>query len=654
MRVFQLASFLVATDAYNACIMDATQLTSQLQQALQLIEELRSQNASLTQAVDQLGVTKSLSQELQTLRCDYEALVHSTQTLMEDRDRLQQRVEELEVTNRRLVDMLWGRRSEVRRPAPGQLQLDFPDDTPSSEQEQAVIMAQQQVDEAADLELLRVDAERRRRRRAEQRANREFPKNLERRERVLDLDEEQKEGLTYIGDEVTERLRFEKPHVYVERIVRRKYVAKKAPEQGVITAPTPLNIVEGSRYDFSVIAAILSQKYAFHCPTYRQQDWFAQCGWHPSRSTINDLINTSVSVLVPLFWQMWSLLLDQDILMTDDTRVQLLSRNALNEEQQELLRKRRTSGTPPGSEPGNVLDPGSVTSYAWLYRGLDGLAPYNVFHWSLSHEHAVVDAHLENYRGVLVGDGYSAYTQIAQRSDSRIVHASCNVHARREFLSAEGVEPILSAQAKSLYRQLYDVEERGTHYDAQRLYELRQREAVPIWNRFERWLESEPLRRVLPESPIGKAVTYVRNQWADLQRYLSDGRIPIDNSLTEQDLRPLTVGRANWKFLGHPQAAEGRLQLISITSSAARHHLVMHDYLEDVLRKLADAAQHHPQHLEIGGEYLLDLLPDRWATMHPQSVRQERIEEKKRVDENKRARRARRRLLERRRAQDQN
>ena len=122
------------------------------------------------------------------------------------------------------------------------------------------------------------------------------------------------------------------------------------------------------------------------------------------------------------------------------------------------------------------------------------------------------------------------------------------------------------------------------------------------------------------------------------------------NSDTEQDLRPLTVGRTNWKFLGHPQAAAGRLQLVSIASSAARNHLVVHDYLEDVLRKLADAAQHHPHHLELGSEYLLDLLPDRWAAAHPQSVRQERIEEKKQIAENKRARRARQRLLDRRRA----
>ena len=630
--------------------MDVTPLATQLEQALQLNEELRSQQVSLLQMNQQLQAENAaFRQPLETLRHDHEALVASTQTLMADREQLQRRVAELEAINQRLVDMLWGRRSERREFSPDQLLLDFPEEAPQTAEEEAVIMAQQQAEEAWDAQVLRDAAARRQRRREAQRQTREFPEHMERRERVLDLSAEEKVGLTRIGEVVTERMRFENPHAYIERIVRPKYVVPDHPERGVIAQPPPLNIVEGCKYDFSVIAAILAQKYAFHCPTYRQQDWFAQWGWFPSRSTLNELINISVDVLEPLFCQMWQLLLQQPILLTDDTRVLLLTRNSLSEEQEAVLHARRTSGTPPGAEPREVNDRGSVTSYAWLYRGLDGLAPYNVFHWSLAHQHAVVDAHLASFCGMVVGDAFTGYTGIEERSQGRILHASCNMHARREFVKAEVSEPILSAQAESLYRQLYDVEERGKSRDAQGLLELRQREAVQIWQRFDQWLESEPVRRVLPQSPLGKAVTYMRNQWTALQRYLSDSRIPIDNSQSEQDVRPLTVGRANWKFLGHPQAAAGRLQLVSIVSSAARHHLMVHDYLEDVLRKLADAAQHHPAQLELGSEYLLDLLPDRWAAAHPQSVRHERIAEQQQVAGNKRARRARQRILDRRR-----
>jgi transposase len=635
--------------------MDVRQLTIQLEQVMKFNEELREQNASLAQMVEQVrDENTTVQQEVATQRHDYESLLNSTQTLIDDRDKMQRRVDELEAINKRLVDMLWGRRSERRSFSPDQLDLNFgAEPSPGDDEQQAVLMAQLQADEALDEQIVRDADARRRRRRETQKQTQEFPEHLERRERVLDLSDEEKAGLTRIGEVVSERMRFEKPTVYIERIVRPKYVQQGQPDRGVIAASPPLSIVEGCKYDFSVVAAILSQKFAFHCPTYRQQDWFAQCGWFPSRSTLNDLINVSVDVLTPLFDQMWQLLLQQPILLTDDTRMLLLTRGALSREQIESLQGRRRSGTPPGDAPEELPDRGSVTSYAWLYTGLDCLAPYNVFHWSLTHQHSVVDEHLESFEGLVVGDAFSGYTQIENRSDGRIVHASCNTHARREFVKSESSEPVLSAQAESFYRQLYDVEERGKLLSVQGLFDLRLRDAVPIWERFGHWLESDKVRHALPQSDIGKAIGYLRNQWTALRRYLSDGRIPIDNNQSEQEIRPLTVGRKNWTFLGHPRAAAGRLQLVSIASSAARHHLVIQDYLEDVLRKLADATQNNPAQLTLGSEYLLELLPDRWAAAHPKSVRSKRIEEKKRIAENKRARRARRRILARRQAQPQ-
>jgi hypothetical protein len=116
------------------------------------------------------------------------------------------------------------------------------------------------------------------------------------------------------------------------------------------------------------------------------------------------------------------------------------------------------------------------------------------------------------------------------------------------------------------------------------------------------------------------------------------GRVPSSTRIH------FTVGRSNWLFLGHPAAAAGRLQLYSVVSSAHRHHLVIDDYLEDVLRRLADAQQNHPADLAPGSPYLLDLLPDRWAVAHPQSIRRNRIEEREAVWDAKRRRRAESRM----------
>ena len=174
--------------------------------------------------------------------------------------------------------------------------------------------------------------------------------------------------------------------------------------------------------------------------------------------------------------------------------------------------------------------------------------------------------------------------------------------------------------------------------------ELRQREAVPVWKTLERWLASDRVQRAaLPRSPFGKAVGYMRNQWDVLQRYLTDGELPFDNNQAERAIRPLAVGRRNWLFFGHPQAAASRLRLMSIVSSAHRHNLVVEDYLADILQQLADAAQNDPAKLQ--AEFLADLLPDQWASKHPTSIRKQRVAEKVDRQDAKRARRARQRIL---------
>jgi transposase len=621
--------------------MDDTLLREQLRQSEQRNEELCRELASLRASQDRV------LKEFGALRDNYEALLDATRVITDDREALRLRVVELEASNKRLVDMLWGRRSERRAESPDQQHLNFGDDPvdlPSAEQ-QEIITAQTKADEGFDQELLRRLEARRNVRREKRGRSEEFPSHIERRERIIDLSDEQKQGLKWIGDKVTERLRFEKPHAYVEVIKRPQYVVPGQPEEGVRSMPPPLSIIEGCKYDFSIVAAILAMKFAFHMPTYREQDWFAQCGWFPSRSTTNDLINYGVATIGPLHHQMWLLLLGQPILLGDDTTLRVLLRGALSEEdlanlsQRSRFRQALDAGQLPNTGP-----PGSATSYAWLYTSLDGLAPYNVFHWSLTHQNSVIDAHLATYHGIFVGDACGANARLQQRSGGRITHAGCNTHARREFVEAESNDPILASQAISFYRQLYDVEERAKTLDAAARWELRQRDAVPIWNRMRRWLDGDVTKRVLPRSAIGEAIGYLRNQWSALTVYLTDGRIPIDNDQSEQAIRALTVGRNNWLFLGHPRAAAGRLQMYSVVSSAHRHHLVIDDYLEDVLRRLADAQQNHPADLKPGSPYLLDLLPDRWALAHPQSVRKGRMEDKEMVFDAKRWRRAQSRV----------
>jgi hypothetical protein len=418
----------------------------------------------------------------------------------------------------------------------------------------------------------------------------------------------------------------------------------------VISVPVPPAVIEGGKYDVSIYAAVVTFKYGFHLPTYREQELFSMFGWFPNRSTLNDLMNQSCELIVPLYEQFRTMIMRDNIVMGDDTQVKLLTRGALDEVDLERLGKRRAKqrkngGSMADSAAGEKFDShGSVNSYVWCYRGLDDKYPYNIFDWSLTRQHATVGRHLIDFRGTLCGDAFGGNTRISVASDGRVAFSACNVHARREFVRAEKDEPELVAQALSFYRQLYAIEERGRSLSAADRLALRQSESVLIWQRMGHWLEQLPLHRILPKSLFGQAVGYLRNQWSGLQIYLSDGRLPIDNSATELTIRPWAIGRKNWMFLGHPSAAVSRLQLYSIVSSAARHQLVLPDYLEDVLARLSVARSSSPAELELDSELLLSLLPDRWAASHPESVCVGRREEQAERSETTRAKRARRRL----------
>ena len=571
-------------------------------------------------------------------------LTDAAQVLQEDREELRNKIAELQAAVDRLTNMLWGRRSEKRinsdQPTLFDLQLTAEE---LSARQQEILAAEDLLSDAAKQKLLDELLQRRKTRqlkRLEQGGREEFPEHLERRHITLDLDDEDKQGLTLLDVKLFERLRFERPRIYVEVIHRHVYVRPGEPDAGVMAPPAPLGILPGVKYDFSIIAAALSMKLNFHQPTYRQQDMFAQAGYFPSRSTLNDWFNYSVIVIEPLFEEAWRLLLQQQVLLGDDTRVRLLTRGALEDEDVAKLQKRASTQSRAGPPPG------SVNSYVWLYTGLDGAAPYDIFHWSLTHEDCWIDSHLETFHGIFVGDAAGPNARLQQRSGGRITHAACNSHARREFIAAEKTHPLEAAKALAYYKLLYQVETRSRLIDGVDLLEFRRREALPIWNAFRQWIDSDALKGILPKSPLGKALAYMRNHWVALQRYLVDARLPIDNNQSERTIRPFVIGRRNWTFLGHPQAAAGRLKLFSIASSAHRHGLMVHDYFEDVLQKLAHAQQRESHLLQPGSAYLQALLPDHWAQAHPASVCHDRRNERDAVAESKQIRYLRNQLAE--------
>ncbi len=73
----------------------------------------------------------------------------------------------------------------------------------------------------------------------------------------------------------------------------------------------------------------------------------------------------------------------------------------------------------------------------------------------------------------------------------------------------------------------------------------------------------------LPRSVCGKAVRYMLNRWEKLTRFLSDGRIEVDNNLVENAIRPLAVGRKNYRLQVRTRQPSGQRWSILFSARAS-------------------------------------------------------------------------------------
>lgn len=544
--------------------------------------------------------------------------------LADSRQQLSQEIEELKLTLRKLMEQLYGRRSERFIADPDQLSLDFGDDTAAAVEAlaEAVLEAEQTLEE--------VESRRTAKRQKQKRGRDEkFPAHLPRYEKIIDLPEDQKVGKTFLGYDEVETLEFERAKLRVRVTKYAKYVDSTQPKQGVSSPERPTGLVEGNRFDTSVAVEILACRFFYHLPYYRQQDMFASYGWTPSRSTLLNIVTASEFVLQPLAQYYRDLFQEIDLLACDETPVTLIVPPTLPELDPrdprtpriiEVLSKAQEKGRP------------SVKARMWAYRSLE--LPFNVFDFTVSRHRDGPDEMLSDFTGLLMGDCWSGFQKIELRSDSRIQRAACWAHARRKLDECRENHPRHTTVLLALIRQLYDLEDRAKLWSAEQRLELRRREAVRVLKQIRAYLDGPQLERLLPKSDLAEAIGYLKNNWDALLLYTTEGRLPIDNNETEHLMKQVATGRKNWMHIGSLAAGVRAANLMTIISTAARNDLDVCSYLKDVLdQTLAGCTDWE------------SLRADRWKAQHPEAVRTYRSDERRDAIDRRRARRARRRLL---------
>jgi transposase len=380
-----------------------------------------------------------------------------------------------------------------------------------------------------------------------------LPEHLERREQVIEPAEDTS-GLKKIGEEVTEELDFEPCKLFVNRYVRPKYA--KPNNEGVIIAPMIDRPFAKSIAGPGLLAQVIISKYVDHIPLHRQNEQFKREGISIPSSTFADMVTDACNLITPLYGASKKTILQSSYLHADETPIKVLDKDK--------------KGT-------------AHRGYYWVYH--NSIERLVLFDYRAGRGQEGPLEILKDFKGHLQTDGYVVYDVFKNKDDVTVMH--CMAHARRMFYESQDSDKDRAVHALAEIGKLYAIERKATgqSLDQTGRMELRREEALPILNGLGAWMK-EQYPKVLPKSPIGKALGYSIQRWNELMVYASDGKLNIDNNPVENSIRPVAIGRKNYLFAGSHEAAQRSAMLYSLLGTCKLHQINPFVWLRDTLQRI--------------------------------------------------------------------
>lgn len=410
-----------------------------------------------------------------------------------------------------------------------------------------------------------------------------IPEHLERVEILLDIPEEQKvspetgEPLKVIAVEVSEKLEYRPGKLVVNVYKRPQYALPDYDEScaGVIAAAMPDHPVARCKADMGLLAHVIVSKFADHLPLYRQDGIFEREGVAIPRATQTSWLMQVYESIKPLEETLRQAIFESDVLFTDDTPIPLQVKG------NGKLKKARL----------------------WVYvRGGTG-PPLTAYDFSIDRSKKRPLDYLEDYRGYVHADAYSGYDELFRKEG--IVEVGCWAHARRKFDEAASSRPKEATDILARIARIYhEVETPCADMTPEQRRRFRQEHAPPLLDGIFEKIENHR-RQTIPSEPLRKAIDYALNQRKALCRYIEDGRLRPDNNLAENAMRPITLGRKNWLFVGSERGGRAAALFMSLIKSCKDSDINPWEYFDDMLRRIMS----HPI------TRLRELLPDKWKPL---------------------------------------
>jgi transposase len=398
-------------------------------------------------------------------------------------------------------------------------------------------------------------------RKAKVKTNKELPRRIE----IIALPDADKQCAcgackTIIKYESKELINYQ-PSIF-EIVEQRREVAAcpNGCDKSIITAPAPLQILPKIKateefLSFLVISKLDDRQPLYHLERQLQERNGIDC----SRQTMARWLIDLMEPLRPIYNLLKDSVIDYDVASCDATTLQVLK------------------------EPGRKAD---TKSYVYCIRGGPPDKSVILYDYNAKEHKQFVHDWFSGFKGYLHVDGDNFFDLIGSQNALLV---NCNAHARRKF------EPIAKAnkgkgiakEALHHFKALYKIEReaKDKQLSAKKRHQLRQEKSKPLLEEFNAWLD-KIYPTVLPKSTLGNAVNYCIKYRDGLKRFLEDGRLEIDNNLTEQEIKPLVIARKNFLFCDSVSGAEALCLHFGLIRTAKRHGLDPYHYYTMLLKNI--------------------------------------------------------------------
>jgi transposase len=416
-----------------------------------------------------------------------------------------------------------------------------------------------------------------------------------------------RKGFVRIGEETSERVAYRPGEYFRLQLVRGKWVRiqdliqeapipnpvatdasaeeqKDAPQDErspVIVAPLPESVWPKGMADPSAVADVIISKYDDCMPLHRQERISARHGFRVPRSTQSAWLGMAYSFCHHIVEAMLAEARAKAFcIATDATGVPV--RN------------------PFEKKDDKTVDGMRRRCEKWHVFVFIADRDHVIFRYTPEHTGPAVQAMLNGFCGHLLADAAGIYDILFR--DYGMTEVSCWFHLRRYFWRAIDADRERAFEALSLIAKLFEIERECKAIPMPERTQRRASQAGPVLDLFEKWL-ARHRGTADPRGPLAAAITYYDNQRVGLRRFLEDGRLRMDNNISENELRKLVLGRLNWTFFENETGLDWYTTFRSLIASCWLHQLNPQLYLEQVLR----LAPHWPVNR------VLELSPKYWA-----------------------------------------